>query len=90
MTTIQNKKIMPVLVLIIAVGFQSIDIFTAYDISESQLTAIDVFLAPFGLGGLIRAGHKTYVESKTNSSEISEEDQKKLNEILSKIKKKID
>lgn len=84
---IENKKIMPILVLIIAMGFHGVDIFTETDITLEQLAAIDVFLAPFGLGGLLRAGHKSYLASKvTATAGISSEDMLKLKEILAKIK----
>lgn len=82
---LQNKKIMPVLVLIIAMGFHSVDIFTEYDITTEHLAAIDIFLAPFGLGGLVRAGHKSYLAAKTESSQITPEDMQKLKKILAKI-----
>lgn len=85
---IQNKKILPILVIFIAMGFHSVDIFTTYTIDDAQLMAIDVFLAPFGLGGLIRAGHKSYLATKNiTASQIPPEDIKKMEEILSKIKK---
>jgi len=83
---IQNKQLMPVLVLVIAVFFHGVDIFTDYDITTEHLVAIDIFLAPFGLGGLVRAGHKSYLASKSTSSEISPEDKRKLQEILNKLK----
>lgn len=84
---VQNKKFMPLLVVIIAMGFHGIDIFTEYDITLEQLAAIDIFLTPFGLGGLLRAGHKSYLASKQiTSSEISPEDLLKLKELLNKIK----
>jgi len=83
---VKNKSILPILVLIIAVSFHSVDIFTQYEISESHLITLDAFLAPFGLGGLIRAGHKTYVNSKTTTDKITTEEKKKLVEILDKIK----
>lgn len=83
---LSNKKIMPILVVIIAMGFHSVDIFTEYDISDAQLGAIDIFLAPFGLGGLLRAGHKSYLASKQSASEIPPEDLIKLKELLNKIK----
>lgn len=83
---VENKKIMPVLVLIIAMGFHAVDIFTPYDITLEQLAAIDVFLAPFGLGGILRASHKSYLASKAQAGSISPEDLKKLEEILAKIK----
>ena len=50
--------------------FHGVDIFTNYEISDAQLIAIDAFLAPFGLGGLIRAGHKQYLSSKTTMKAI--------------------
>lgn len=77
---------MPILVLILATAMHGVDIFTEYEISLEQLIAFDVFLAPFGLGGLVRAAHKTYVAGKTATSEISPEDTLKLKEILNKIK----
>ena len=83
---VENKKIMPVLVLIVAMGFHGIDIFTEIDITLEQLIAIDGFLAPFGLGGLIRAAHKTHVAAKQNAGEIPPEDMLKLKEILNKVK----
>lgn len=84
---VENKKFMPLLVVIIAMGFHGVDIFTNYDITLEQLAAIDVFLAPFGLGGLLRAGHKSYLASKqTAATEISAEDMLKLRELLNKIK----
>jgi len=76
---------MPILVLIIAVGFQCVDIFTPYEISEAQLGAIHLFLAPFGLGGLIRAGHKSYLQSKADASKITPEDIAKIKEIVAKV-----
>jgi hypothetical protein len=82
---IENKKIMPILVIVIAMSFHSVDIFTEFEVSENHLIAIDVFLAPFGLGGLVRAGHKTYVTGKIPSKTLSEEDRKKLESIVGKI-----
>jgi len=83
---IQNKKILPILVILIAMGFHSVDIFTTYTIDDAQLMAIDIFLAPFGLGGLIRAGHKSYLATKKiTSSQISDDDIKKMKEILAKL-----
>ena len=83
---VQNKKILPILVILIAMGFHCVDIFTSYTIENAQLLAIDVFLAPFGLGGLLRAGHKSYLATKKiASTDISEADVKKLKDILAKI-----
>ena len=83
---VSNKQIMPVLVVIIAMSFHAVDVFTEYDITTEHLAAIDLFLAPFGLGGLIRAGHKSYLATKTASSDIPPEDIVKLKEILNKVK----
>lgn len=77
---------MPILVVIIAMCFHGVDIFTEYTVTIEQIVAIDLFLAPFGLGGLLRASHKTYVGSKTNASAMKPEDIKKLEEALVKIR----
>lgn len=76
---------MPILVLIIAVGFHGIDIFTEYTVTESQLIALDVFLAPFGLGGLLKSGYKMYNQAKTTARTTTEEDLKKIEELLKRI-----
>ena len=83
---VDNKKIMPVLVIAIAMFFHGVDIFTEFTITTDHLMAIDIFLAPFGLGGLIRAGHKSYLATKTATGQIPPEDVLKLEEILKKIK----
>lgn len=77
---------MPILVVIIAMCFHGVDIFTDYTVTIEQIIAIDVFLAPFGLGGILRASHKTYVASKTATSKIPPEDILKIEEILRKAK----
>lgn len=82
----KTKQIMPFLVLFIAMGFHSVDIFTEFEIDDQHLIAIDVFLAPFGLGGLLKSGYKLHQDSKTKAGEISTEDITKLEEILKKAK----
>jgi len=82
---VKTRQIMPILVVLIAMSFHAVDVFTEYDITIEQLVIIDGFLAPFGLGGIIRAGHKTYLASKTNASTINPEDIVNLKELLAKI-----
>ena len=83
---VKIRSIMPILVLIIAMGFHGVDVFTEIDITLEQLAAIDVFLAPFGLGGLLRAAHKSYLATKVTASNISQEDLLKLKELMAKLK----
>jgi len=82
---VKTRQIMPILVVLIAMSFHAIDVFSEYDITTEQLVIIDGFLAPFGLGGIIRAGHKTYLASRINSTAINPEDIVKLKELLAKI-----
>lgn len=83
---VKIRSIMPILVLIIAVGFHGVDIFTEYTVTESQLVALDVFLAPFGLGGLLKSGYKVYTQAKTSAGTITKEELQKIEDLLNRLK----
>jgi len=83
--SLSTRKVMPWVVLVIAVGFTSIDTFTNYDITDSEMASLYAILAPFGLASVVKSGYVLHKKAQAIDSTLSDEDRKKLKELMSKV-----
>lgn len=75
---------MPWVVLIIAVGFTSVNVFTSYAITDSQMASLYLMLTPFGMASVVKSGYELSKKMKAIIPDLTEEDKKKLKELMIK------
>lgn len=83
--TLSTKKAMPWVVLLIAVAFTSIDTFTSYEITDSEMVSLYAILTPFGMASVVKSGYNLHKKSQAAVSTLSDADKKTLKELVGKI-----
>lgn len=82
--SLTTKKVMPWFALLIALAFTGIDTFTNYEISDHEMTSVYALLAPFGLASVIKSGYDIHKKSKSDVSNMTEDEKAQLDKLLKK------